>query len=181
MDVFSDGSPRRTSSHTSAASSRRSSTIRIPKPRKHASNASLQPPSATSETESLTSFPTLDRSPEGPSHDATIMGLPDPPRKSTSRKVTKATQSFVGNLVASTPSARSRAALFDDTPHDTRDIPGVLHLASDANIEHAMARSGPVALVRRLAEDLAQRDAQMTALQRKAEERERALKKLLKE
>ena len=44
-----------------------------------------------------------------------------------------------------------------------------------------MARHGAVAIVRQLAQDLAQRDMQMTKLRQAAEERERALKKMLLE
>ncbi|KKY24006.1 putative run and tbc1 domain containing protein [Diplodia seriata] len=44
-----------------------------------------------------------------------------------------------------------------------------------------LARSGPVSVVKQLAQDLAQRDAQITALRRKAEERERILRKMLQE
>lgn len=100
---------------------------------------------------------------------------------STVRKVTKSTQQIVGSLVASTPSLRARTALFDDTPAEPAQIPGNMHYASDKNIEDMVAQSGAVALVKQLAGDLAQRDAQITALRRRAEERERILKKMLQE
>lgn len=58
---------------------------------------------------------------------------------------------------------------------------GNLHHASDQNIEHTLERVGPVNLVKQMAADLAQRDAQITALRRKAEERERILRKMLLE
>jgi hypothetical protein len=100
---------------------------------------------------------------------------------STVRKVTKSTQQIVGSLVASTPSARERSALFDDTPQEAAKIPGSLHYATDQNIKDMVAQSGAVAIVRQLAGDLAQRDAQITALRRRAEERERLLRKMLQE
>ncbi|PVI02043.1 TBC-domain-containing protein [Periconia macrospinosa] len=117
----------------------------------------------------------------------TVRSIPPPePLKpaavtSTVRKVTKSTQQIVGNLVASTPSTRNRTALFDDTPAEPAQIPGNLHYASDQNIEDLVAQSGAVALVKQLAGDLAQRDAQITALRRRAEERERILRKMLQE
>ncbi|KAF2691289.1 TBC-domain-containing protein [Lentithecium fluviatile CBS 122367] len=100
---------------------------------------------------------------------------------STVRKVTKSTQQIVGSLVAATPSARDRSALFDDTPPEPAKIPGNVHYASDKNIEDMMEHTGAVSMVRQLASDLAQRDAQITALRRRAEERERILRKMLQE
>jgi len=44
-----------------------------------------------------------------------------------------------------------------------------------------VSRTGAVVLVRQLAEDLAQRDAEMTAFRRRVEQRERELKKMLRE
>ncbi|KAF2202742.1 TBC-domain-containing protein, partial [Delitschia confertaspora ATCC 74209] len=99
----------------------------------------------------------------------------------TVRKVTKSTQQIVGSLVAATPSVRERTALFDDTPQEPDRVPGALHHSSDENIEHLLERTGPVTLVRQLAGDLAQRDAQITALRRRAEERERVLRRMLQE
>lgn len=96
------------------------------------------------------------------------------------RKVTKSTQQIVGTLVAAS-STKDRSALFDDTPPEPAKVPGNLHFASDDNIKDALAQAGAVALVRQLAGDLAQRDAQITALRRKAEERERILRKMLQE
>lgn len=98
----------------------------------------------------------------------------------TVRKVTKSTQQIVGTLVAAS-STKDRSALFDDTPPEPAKVPGNLHFASDGNIKDALDQGGAVALVRQLAGDLAQRDAQITALRRKAEERERILRKMLQE
>lgn len=86
----------------------------------------------------------------------------------------------MGSLLASVPS-NTRSALFDDTPQDVRSVPGNLHHANDEQIERLLARSGPISLVKQLAQDLAQRDAQITALRRKAEERERILRKMLQD
>ncbi|KAH7080460.1 rab-GTPase-TBC domain-containing protein [Paraphoma chrysanthemicola] len=116
----------------------------------------------------------------------TVVAVPPPePGKTanttaTVRKVTKSTQQIVGSLVATT-STRDRSALFDDTPQESAKIVGNLHFSSDENIKDAVAQMGAVALVRQLAGDLAQRDAQITALRRRAEERERVLRKMLKE
>lgn len=99
----------------------------------------------------------------------------------TMRKVTKSTQQLVGSLVSATPSAKDRSALFDDTPSQPGQAPGNLHFLSDKNIVELVEQAGAVALVKQLAGDVAQRDAQITALRRKAEERERVLKKMLQE
>lgn len=75
-----------------------------------------------------------------------------------------------------------RIALFeDDTPVLQQHIPGALHLADDAHIERLIARHGAVGLVRSIAEDLARRDAQVAALRRRADDRERALRKIILE
>ena len=85
-------------------------------------------------------------------------------------------------LTAKSPSARGRNALFDDSPTSaTQDVPGSIHYASDAHIERLIARSGAVSLVRQLARDLADREAEMSKLRYKAEARERELKKMLRE
>jgi hypothetical protein len=99
---------------------------------------------------------------------------------STVRKVTKSTQQIVGTLVAAS-STKDRSALFDDTPAESAKVPGNLHFASDENIQDVLRQTGAVALVKQLAGDLAQRDAQITALRRRAEERERMLRKMLQE
>ena len=74
---------------------------------------------------------------------------------------------------------RRRTALFSDAPRGERLIPGTLHHTTDEHIERLAAKIGAVALIRQLAEDLAQRDAQMSALQRRAEEREKVMRKML--
>jgi hypothetical protein len=85
-------------------------------------------------------------------------------------------------LATSSPqAAEARSALFEDAPISTQKIPGALHLADDEHLERLVSRHGAVNLVRQIAEDLAQRDAQISALRRKADERERALRKIILE
>ncbi len=60
-------------------------------------------------------------------------------------------------------------------------MPGALHHASDEHLQHLVAKQGATALIRQLAEDLANRDLEITSLRRRAEERERELKKMLRE
>lgn len=83
--------------------------------------------------------------------------------------------------MGTSPNIKGRASLFDDAPKDVASVPGNLHHASDEHIGHLMGRMNPIVLVRQLAQDLAQRDAQMTELRRKAEERERVLRRMLQE
>ena len=84
-------------------------------------------------------------------------------------------------LVLASPSTTHRTALFGDSPLSEHLVPGTLHHTTDEHIERLAARAGAVALIRQLAQDLAQRDAQMSALQRRAEEREKILRKMLLE
>ncbi|KAL5114683.1 hypothetical protein ACEQ8H_007416 [Pleosporales sp. CAS-2024a] len=116
----------------------------------------------------------------------TVVAIPPPDfaptaaPASTVRKVTKSTQQIVGSLVAGA-SLRGRSALFDDAPQEPAKVVGNLHYSTDATIQDALDQTGAVALVRQLAGDLAQRDAHITALRRRAEERERVLRKMLQE
>ena len=71
--------------------------------------------------------------------------------------------------------------MFDDAPLGSKHLPGALNYANDEHIERLIARNGAVALVRQVAEDLAHREAQISTLRRKAEERERALRKIILE
>ncbi|KAL8334990.1 hypothetical protein RB598_009278 [Gaeumannomyces tritici] len=76
----------------------------------------------------------------------------------------------------------ARSALFDDTAGTpTRRLPGALHLADNDHIKRLVAKHGAVGLVRQIAEDLAQRDAQISALRTRAGERERALRRIILE
>lgn len=58
---------------------------------------------------------------------------------------------------------------------------GSLHLLSDEHLGSMISKSGAVNLVRQLAEDLAHRDADITALRHRVEEREKELKRMLRE
>lgn len=62
-----------------------------------------------------------------------------------------------------------------------RKVPGALHEADDEHIQRLIARHGAVGLVRQISEDLAQRDAQISTMRRRADERERALRKIIRE
>jgi hypothetical protein len=74
----------------------------------------------------------------------------------------------------------AREALFEDAPL-SQTVPGALHKADDKHLERLIARHGAVSLVRQIAGDLAQRDAQIANLRRRADERERALRKIIRE
>ncbi|KAK4151242.1 rab-GTPase-TBC domain-containing protein [Chaetomidium leptoderma] len=87
----------------------------------------------------------------------------------------------VDHLITPSPGSPARGALFEDVPVASRNIPGALHHADDDHIERLIARHGAVNLVRQIAEDLAQRDAQITSIRRRADERERALRKIVLE
>ena len=132
----------------------------------------------------LESFPSLspDASPSNkPEKQFLVSPAPGTPNE-TSYRSTKHSPSIVESLISSTPSFRGRSALFEDSPKSSKqDVPGSLHLSSDADIRQLIKKNGTVALVRRLAEDVAQRDVEITALRRRAEERERELKRMLRE
>ena len=83
--------------------------------------------------------------------------------------------------LTSTAVSPARGGLFEDAPLASRKIPGALHLADDDHIERLITRHGAVNLVRQIAEDLAQRDVQIVQMRRRAEERERALRKIVLE
>ena len=168
----------RTSSQTSNAS-RRSGTVRT-KPRKQ----SLVTPTSA---KTLESFPSL--SPEAsPGAKQFPLAHADPKTKTqseddkTPRKPTKLGPSKVDILVKSSPSFRGRAALFDDTfTSSSNEVPGGLHHASDEHIQSLIGKKGAITLVRQLALDLADRDAEIVVFRRRAEERERELKRMLRE
>jgi hypothetical protein len=104
------------------------------------------------------------------------MGSEDADRPKEAGRGRKATLAKLTTGVSHT----GRAALFDDSV-PTHDIPGALHLADDAPIERLIASTGAVKLVRQYARDLAQRDAEISALRQRADVRERELKRMLRE
>jgi hypothetical protein len=176
MDAGSASSLQRTSSTHSNASgkSSRSQTVRV-KPRRYASYMSSSASSISDK--SLTSFPSL--SPESPKWERPLIpkamdGTPRGPRMTSD-----SAPSIVASLTANSPGKGPRTALFDDAPLPTQHVPGSIHHANDEHIERLIARNGAVTLVRQIAEDLAQRDAQIATLKRKAESRERALRKII--
>ena len=130
----------------------------------------------------LESFPSLSPDASPSNKPNTQFGQPSRTSNEASRRSTKNTPSIVESLISSTPSFRGRSALFGDSPKsDKQDVPGSLHLSSDSDIKLLIRKNGAVALVRQLAEDVAQRDVEITAFRRRAEERERELKKMLRE
>ncbi len=182
MEDNTNGHLERTSSQTSNAStkSHTSGTVRV-KARRYASNTSAK--ATSTPNRSLTSFPSLspDESPRTVRAKDLTRAKPTEPVSEAPQKPSKYSPSIVERLTTSTASFRGRSALFDDSTAKAQDIPGALHHASDKHIERLIARIGAVALVRQLAADLAQRDAQVTTLRQHAEERERELKRMLRE
>ncbi|KAL4918360.1 hypothetical protein BDW62DRAFT_181802 [Aspergillus aurantiobrunneus] len=174
---------RRSSSQTSSSSrhSQKAKTVRTKAQKRHsASNAT------ESETD-LTSFPSLspDRSPQG------FQGQPALNRALTSALLnggdgtgsamdrTRDRRATLAKLTTGSQIS-GRAALFEDS-FPVRDFPGALHLADGAHIERLIANNGAVKMVRQFARDLAQRDAEISALRQRADARERELKRMLRE
>ena len=166
----------RTLSQMSTAS-RKSGTVRA-----RSRQQSLVTPTSA---KTLESFPSLspDISPSALKQDKQLVASPKPVSPNQSpRRSSKTGPSIVESLITSTPSFRGRSALFEDSPRSPPDeIPGALHHTSDDHVRKLIKKTGAVALVRQLAEDLAVRDAEMTTLRWRAEERERELKRMLRE
>ncbi|KAE9576454.1 TBC domain-containing protein [Colletotrichum fructicola] len=181
----------RSISQQSATSMRsaRSSTVRGKRSKLNSQPSSSASSVAASEDKSLTSFPSF--SPDSPRGDTSfppdpVTPDPEPEPPATVRKISDARSnafSLLGNLTGSTSAAEqaARDALFEDSPISTHKIPGALHHANDEHIHRLIARDGAVPLIRQFATDLAQRDAQIAQLRRKADERERALRKIILE
>lgn len=180
MEVDTNRHLERSSSRVSnrSAHSQRSQTVRA-KSRKYASYTSSSASSIAASDKSLTSFPSF--SPESPKYERSFSaGVTDGTAQSV-RRASGPAASLVDDLTAVVPSQSARHALFDDEPLNTRHVPGAIHHANDEHIGRLIARTGAIALIRQIAEDLAQRDAQIAALRRKTEERERALRKIILE
>lgn len=173
--------------------SRRSSAARL-KPLKYRSNSSLKvssaggTPTTPTEEQSLTSFPSLSPAIEASPENLNANAI----RPSISSTLDHSVVQQAGLLIPSafeglfspisTPATSgSHSGLFDDVPSSIRNVPGTIHHQSDENIERLIARKGAVPLVKQLAQDLAERDAQITLLQRRAEERESLLRRMLRE
>lgn len=171
-----DANLERTPSQMSTAS-RKSVTVKA-----RSRQQSLVTPTSA---KTLESFPSLspDISPSALKQDKQLVASPKSKSPDQSpRRSSKTSPSIVESLITSTPSFRGRSALFEDSPKSPpNDIPGALHHATDDHVRKLIKKTGAVALVRQLAEDLAVRDAEMTTLRWRAEERERELKKMLRE
>ncbi|KAK3941789.1 TBC-domain-containing protein [Diplogelasinospora grovesii] len=185
---------------TTSIRSHRSGTVR-PRKRLQSQQSSRASSLGPESDKSLTSFPSF--SPESPRHERSFLGNREdstPSRKSSDSEPTVLSQqqtrqregegqlkqrpaSIVDSLTTpSPPVATVRSALFDDAPPlATKTIPGALHHADDEHIQRLIARHGAVNLVRQIAEDLAQRDSQIASLRRRADERERTLRKIILE
>lgn len=72
-----------------------------------------------------------------------------------------------------------RPLLFNELPYSS--IPGNLHLSSDDVVERFINRYGKINVVRQLARDLAEREAEVSLLRRQHVDRERELRKMLVE
>ncbi|KAH9896272.1 rab-GTPase-TBC domain-containing protein [Xylariomycetidae sp. FL2044] len=169
-------------SSVSARSARGHSVRTKSKSRKLPSQPSSSASSIATSDKSLTSFPSF--SPESPRYERPF--TPDVPKAdaSSTRKgsTPKAPASIVDTLTSTDAPSAARSALFDeDSPVATRSVPGALHLADDEHIQRLVALHGATSLVRQLAADLAQRDAQIAGLRRNAGQRERALRKIILE
>lgn len=165
--------------------SHRSGTVRPSRSRKTTSQPSSSASSIAPSDKSLTSFPSF-------SPKAQRNGPPSPPQSYDEASISLPAESSTGSrprvptgvdilVTSSSHATEVRSALFEDAPISTQKIPGALHLADDDHLERLIARHGALNLVRQIAEDLAQRDAQISALRRKADERERALRKIILE
>lgn len=191
--------------------SQRSSTVRTSKARKLSQQTTSSASSIAASDKSLTSFPSFspdspraersnvfgspdfDVSPAAPKtsgltktkkkHSLVETSTPASGRQGGAAPLSSAVRSLVSDLVDSSTSSphRSRDSLFEDSPLATQSVPGALHLADDTHIQRLISRHGALTLVRQIATDLAQRDAQIAALRRRADNRERALRKIVLE
>ncbi|MCJ1386839.1 hypothetical protein MMC17_009967 [Xylographa soralifera] len=176
--------PSRSSSTTSTKSNKSNHNRTKPRKLSSATSTTQKTPTTADTDKSLTSFPSL--SPENspylknernPLADISLHSASSQPPRSAKHK-----PSIVESLTAHSQSFRGRSALFEDSPTSTtQHVPGALHYASDDHVRRLVSRVGVVVLVRQLAEDLAQRDAEITAFRRRAEAREMELKKMLRE
>ena len=138
---------------------------------------------AASEDQSFTSFPSLPPSlAASPENSKAQHGSDDRFGTTDASQFTSQTQSpiFDGLFEAVEP-AKGQSSLFEDARANTSETPGALSRLSDENIQHLVGRMGAVPLIKQLAEDLAQRDVRITIIQRKADQRERMLKSMLRD
>jgi small G protein signaling modulator 3 len=181
MTASEEGSilSRRSSSQTSRISSEsKNAKGTASQPRRSLSKSSATP--SHKPDPSLTSFPSFSPEQIGPQEKAPKQD-PNPKALRTFSQKARERKATLAGLTSASPTLSHQNALFDDSPRPSLDIPGALHLASDEHISRLIARAGAIKLVRQFAQDLAQRDAEMTALRIRADNRERELKKLLRE
>lgn len=173
-----DDAARRFSSPRSSPSTSRRSSAFHSKPIKQASKTSLRNTRAhsISDSQSLTSFPSLSPPVSNPINAVAQLQQRLPLADKTSRE----TPAAFNGLFRAPSVFDDRGTLFDDAPKGGRDVPGTIHLQSDEHIQKLVSKMGVVALIKQLAADLAERDAQITRLQNRAEEREGLLKKMLR-
>ncbi|KIW63918.1 hypothetical protein PV04_08882 [Phialophora macrospora] len=164
-------------SHTSAEQKKQLKTLRG-QPKRHGSKHSSR--SIDEDDPALTSFPSFSPEVETKSSKSIAQEALPKPLRTISQKARDRKATLAG-LTNASPSLNKQNALFDDSPRSSLDIPGSLHLASDEHIERLIARTGAVKLVRQYAADLAQRDAEISALRIRADHRERELKRILRE
>ncbi|KAK9779230.1 putative Rab-GAP TBC domain-containing protein [Seiridium cardinale] len=149
------------------------------------SHPSSSTSSIAASDKSLTSFPSF--SPESPrdgglffeTFETATQNKPSGSERKPSNP--QSINSIVQSLTSIDTPKTPRNALFEDTPLSTRKIPGALHHADDDHIQRLVARHGASNLIRQVAEDLAQRDDQIANLRRRADQRERALRKIILE
>ncbi|MCJ1287494.1 hypothetical protein MMC26_006846 [Xylographa opegraphella] len=176
--------PSRSSSTTSSTSNKSNRNHTKPRKLSSATSTTQRTPTTTDTDKSLTSFPSLspENSPYLKDERNPLIDLSLHSASGKLPRLAKHKPSIVESLTAHSQSFRGRSALFEDSPTSTtQNVPGALHYASNDHIRRLVSRVGAVVLVRQLAEDIAQRDAEITALRRRAEERERELKKMLRE
>ncbi|ROT35047.1 TBC-domain-containing protein [Sodiomyces alkalinus F11] len=171
----------RRSRRSDSRSRSRSTTVRA-RSKRFPSHVSSSGSSIAASDKSLTSFPSF--SPESPKPIRTMLSSDngsdtvtddddnDDDDDSFRHRTDSANDPTTLTLTA-------RSALFEDVPVSTHKIPGALHMADDQHIQRLIARHGAVELVRLVAADLAQRDAQIATLRRKADDRDRALRKVI--
>ena len=160
-------------SHTSQASKK----AKVSQTRSRGSHSTSSGTPTHKHDPSLTSFPSF--SPEQSKAQLATTDKNPKPIRTTSQK-TRERKATLAGLTSASPSINRQNALFDDSPRPSFDIPGAVNLATDEHIERLIARTGAVKLVRQYAQDLAQRDAEISLLRNRADNRERELKRLLR-
>lgn len=177
--TFSDSGSTVSKRSSSQASRASSDSRRLKTPRRTTkSNAQKSTDGQPSDDPSLTSFPSFSPEPEPDLQPREIS--PSKPLRTASQKFRERKATLAG-LTSASPFTTKHNALFDDSPRSSSDIPGSLHLATDDQVERLIARVGATKLIRQYAQDLAHRDAEISSLRLRADERERELKKMLRE